>query len=104
MEQGKEMAKKMLPHVHNAIFLKILFVLFLERGKETEREGETHRCVGASRTPPTGDLAHNPACALDWELNQRPFDSRASTQPLSHTSQGHNAIFNQVMRKASVWM
>ena len=33
------------------------FSLFLERGREGEREGEKHQCVGASHIPPTGDLA-----------------------------------------------
>ena len=36
------------------------FYLFLERGREREREGEKHQCVVVSCTPPTGDLAHNP--------------------------------------------
>ena len=31
--------------------------LFLEKGKEGERDGETHQCVLASHAPPTGDLA-----------------------------------------------
>ena len=30
--------------------------------------------------PPTGDLARNPGKCPDWELNQRPFGSQASTQ------------------------
>ena len=34
--------------------------LFLERGREGEREGEKYQCVGASHMPPAGDLAHNP--------------------------------------------
>ena len=40
---------------------------------------ETHWSV-ASRTPPTGDLACNPGMCPDWESNQRPFVSQASTQ------------------------
>ena len=42
----------------------------------------------ASRTPPTGDLAHNPGIYPDRELNLQSFDSQTGTQPLSHTSQG----------------
>ena len=34
----------------------------------------------ASHVPPTGDLAHNPGVCPDWELNQGPFGSLASTQ------------------------
>ena len=61
--------------------IKILFIyLFLERGREGEREGEKHQCVVASHTPPTGDLAHNPGMCPDWELNWRPFGSQASAQ------------------------
>ena len=46
------------------IFLKIVFILFLERGREGEREGEKHHMV-APHTPPTGDLAQaTQACAL----------------------------------------
>ena len=33
------------------------------------------------------------ACALDWESNQQPFDLKAGTQPLSHTSQGSVTFF-----------
>ena len=39
--------------------------LFRERGREGEREGKKHQCVVASRTPPTGDLAHNPGMCPD---------------------------------------
>ena len=48
----------------------------------------------ASRMPPTGDLAHNPGMCPAWESNQRPFDSQAGAQPLSHTSQDVG-IFNR---------
>ena len=61
-------------------FIKDFIYLFLERGSEGEREGEKHQCVFASCTPLTADLAHNPACALHWESNQRPFGSQAGTQ------------------------
>ena len=44
--------------------------LFLERGKEGEREGENHQCVVTSRVPPTADLALNPGMCPDWESNQ----------------------------------
>ena len=46
-----------------------IFYLFLERGREGEREGEKHPCVVASCAPPTGHLAHNPGMGPDWELN-----------------------------------
>ena len=31
--------------------------LFLERGREGEKEGKKHQCVIVSHAPPTGDLA-----------------------------------------------
>ena len=41
-------------------FLVDFIHLFLERGKEGEREGEKYQCVVASCAPPTGDLACKP--------------------------------------------
>ena len=41
-------------------FLKILFIYFLDRGGEGEREGEKHQCVVASRTLPIWGLGCNP--------------------------------------------
>ena len=54
---------------------------------EEEREVEKHQCVVASHVDPTGDLAHNPGTCPDGELNQRPFDSQPTLNPLSYTSQ-----------------
>ena len=39
-----------------------------------------HHCVGASRAPPTEDLAHNPDMSSEWELNQRLFGLQAGAQ------------------------
>ena len=63
-------------------FFKKRFYLFIfrERGQEGKREGEKHQCVVASRTTPTGDLAHNPGMCPDWESSPRPFGSQAGTQ------------------------
>ena len=44
-------------------------------------------CVVASCMPPNGDLTHNPGICPDWELNQRPFGSQASTQSTEQHSQ-----------------
>ena len=54
--------------------------LFLDRGREGEREEEKHQCVVAFCSPPTGDLACNPGMYPDWELNQHPFGSQAGAQ------------------------
>ena len=59
-------------------------------GKEEEREGEKHQCVVASCVPPTGDLACNPGMCPDWELNWRPFGSRAHTQSTEPHQPGQN--------------
>ena len=59
---------------------KDFIYLFLEKGREGEREGEKHQCVVASRTPPTEDVAYNPGMCPDRELNQRSFGSQVGTQ------------------------
>ena len=69
-------------------FLRFYFYyLFLERGRE--QGGEKHQCVVASRTPPTGDLAHNPGLCPDWESNWRPFGLQAGTQSIEPPQPGH---------------
>ena len=47
-----------------SFFLDFIY-LFLERGRDGEREEEKHQRVVASHAPPTGYVAL--ACALDWE-------------------------------------
>ena len=59
---------------------KDFIYLFLDWGREGEREGKKHQCVVASCAPATGDLAHNSGMCPDWESSQRPFGSQASTQ------------------------
>ena len=54
--------------------------MFLERGREGEREEERHQCVVASHMGPTGDMAHNPGMCPDWESNLRPFGLQAGIQ------------------------
>ena len=74
------------------LFLKILY-LFLERGREGEREGEKQQCVVASRAPPTGSLAHNPDKCPDCELNRQPFGLQASTQSTEPHQAGSRVSF-----------
>ena len=67
--------------IFSPFFLKILKIyLFLERGEGREKEGEKHRYVVASRTPPTGDLVCNPGMCPDWESNQQPFGLQVISQ------------------------
>ena len=56
-------------------FLKDFIYLFLERGREGEREGEKHQCVLASHVPHTENLACNSGMCPDQESNQQPFGS-----------------------------
>ena len=62
-------------------------------GREGGRKGEKHQYVVTSHTPPTGDLACNPGMCPDWELNQRPFDSKAGTQSTEPHQPGLHSIF-----------
>ena len=68
-------------------FLKIfIYLLFRERGREGERDGEKHQCGVASHMPHTGDLAHNPGmCLMGIEPAILWF---TTLSPLGHTSQG----------------
>ena len=52
----------------------------------------------ASRTPPTGDVAHHPGLCPDWESKGDPLVHRPAHNPLSHTSQGWNFFFNPHLR------
>ena len=73
-------------------FLKDFIYLFLERGREGEREGEKHQCEVAFHMPLTGDLAHNPGMCPDWESNLRPFGSQAGAQSTEPHHLGLNII------------
>ena len=70
-------------------FFRFYLFIFRERRREGEREGEKQQCVVASRTPPTGDPAHNPGMCPDWELNQQPFGSQAGAQSTEPHQPGH---------------
>ena len=55
--------------IYFLFFKRFYLSISRQRGREGEREGKKHRCVVASYTPPTGDLAHNPGMSPDWESN-----------------------------------
>ena len=74
-------------HATNLLFKKFYLLIFKDRGRERDREGEKYQCEVDSHVAPTGDLAHNPGVCPDWESNQRPFDSQPALYPLSYTSQ-----------------
>ena len=57
-----------------------------------KKKGEKHQCVVASHMPPTGDLTHKPRMRPDWESNQWPFGSQASTQSTEPHQPGQNIV------------
>ena len=81
------------------IFLRFYLFIFRERGRKGEREGEKCGCVLASHTTPTGDQVHNPGMCPDWELNQWPFGSQASTQ----SNEPHQTGQNVYVYMKKVW-
>ena len=71
---------------------KDFIYLFLERGREGERQGEKHWLV-ASHTPPIQDLAHNPGVCPDWESNSDLLVCRTKPNPLSKKIFNSNFLF-----------
>ena len=70
-------------------FFKDFIYLFLERGREGEREGEKHQCVVASHMPLLlGTWPTTQTCALIGNRTGDPLVCRLLLIPLSHTSQG----------------
>ena len=90
-----------------SVFLKILFIFsFRERGREGEREGDSHRCV---RDRLIGCLSHAPSCGpgpqhrhvpCDWESNQRPFSSQTGAQSVEPHQPGNIFLF----RSKCIWV
>ena len=61
-------------------FKDFIYLVFRERGREGEREGEKHQWVIVPHASPTGDPAHNPGMCPDWESNQQSFGLEACAQ------------------------
>ena len=57
------------------LFLKILFIYFQAEGKVGRKRGRERSMCGCFLL-----LACNPGMCPDWESNQQPFASQASTQ------------------------
>ena len=75
------------------IILKILFYLFLERGRKRESEGEKHQCeretsLGCLSHTPSGDLVHNSGMCPGLESSQQPFGLRDDAGP---TTEPHHS-------------
>ena len=85
---------------HMLFFKKDSIYILLGRGEEKEIERERNIInvrelywSVASCTSPTGDLAHNPGMCPDWESNQQPFGSQASTQSTEPHQRGQGEYF-----------
>ena len=71
------------------IFLKILFIFFLERGEGREEDRERNINVWVPLTQPSlGTWPATQACALTGNQTSNPLVHRPELNPLSHTSQG----------------
>ena len=79
-------------------FFKDFIYIFLEVGREGQKEGEKHQCVVASHMPPTGGLACNSGTCPDWKSNQQPFGSQASTQSTEIHQPGQKSL-NSLKKK-----
>ena len=80
------------------LFFKDFIYLFLERGREREREGEKHQCVVASGVHPLqGTWPTTQACALTGNRAGDTLVHRPVLNPLSYTGHGANFVisFNQ---------
>ena len=80
------------------LFLILFLFIFRERGRrEKEREWSIDvweiQQSAASRAPPAGNLACNPGICPDWEPNQQPFGSQASTQSTESYQPGLFLLF-----------
>ena len=75
----------------------LLKILFIYVYREEKRGREISMC-GCLSCGPTGDLACNPDMWPDWELNQRPFGSQPTLNPLSYTSQGQFSFCTQISK------
>ena len=75
------------------IFLRFYLFICREKGREGEREGEKYQGVVASRTPPAGELVHNPGMCLTRNQTSDPLVCRPTLSPVSYTSQGPSFIY-----------
>ena len=82
------------------LFIYYMFkILFLERGREGEREGEKHQCVREtsvgclSSTPGLGTKPATQALALTWNRTGDISFCRMMPDTLRHSGQGSNDLF-----------
>ena len=88
--------KIILMVVLKILFLKILFIYFLERmeGREKQRERKINVWLPLVH-PLLGTWPATQACALNGNQTGDPLVHRLVLNPLSHTSQGYLFIFRE---------
>ena len=91
------LARRDWEEVFMVSFFKDFIYLFLERGREGEREVEKCQCMVPSHTPPTRDLTCNSGMCPDWELNPWPFGIQAGAQSTEPHHPGQEVF--KVMKK-----
>ena len=93
ISQSEKDKYHMISLICGIFFKKRFYILiFRERERGAESEGEKHQSVVASHTLSTGDLAPNPGMCPDWESNRDPLVHRSALNPLRHTSLGVSLI------------
>ena len=76
------------------IFLKTLFILFLDRGDGREKQRERNIHVWLPLTCPLlGTWPETQACALTGNRTGDPLVHRLALNPLRHSNQGRNKIY-----------
>ena len=79
------------------LYLKILFILFLEWGEEREKEKERNTNVWLPLTCPLlGTWPPTQSCALTGNQTSDPLVHRLALNPGSHTSQGLDVHFHHL--------
>ena len=80
-------------------FLKILFILFLERGERREKERDRNISVWLSLMRPLlGTWPTTQACALTGNQTSDPLVCKLALNPLNHTSQSQILVFNLILQ------
>ena len=79
MEEDRRQCGTEISGIIFILFKRFYLFIFRQRGREGERGRETLMCGCLSSTPYWGPGPH-PGMCPDWESNQQPFGSQASTQ------------------------
>ena len=80
-------------HTGIFFFLEDFIYLFLERGRDGEREEEKYQCMVSSHTPYWGPGPQPRHVPCTGNRTHNPLVRRLVLNPLSHTSQGRRLVF-----------